>query len=61
MAELEISIDPKGNVTSKTDGVKGRKCLEVDDFLKELGKVEVKKTKEFYDDKERVVLIRPGA
>ena len=39
MAELEITIDPKGNVTSKTDGVKGRKCLEVDDFLKELGKV----------------------
>ena len=58
---LTITIDKKGMVRSETKGIMGNKCMEVDDFLKNLGKVEVKKTSEFYKDRERVALIRPGA
>ena len=60
MATLEITIDKKGKVTSKTSGVLGSQCMKADDFLASLGEVKVKKTEEFYDARERVVLINPN-
>lgn len=60
MPTLEISIAPDGKVSSKVNGVKGRKCTEIDDFLEELGKTTTTKTREFYEEREKVVLLRPG-
>jgi len=62
MASIEITISPEGRVISKVNGVKGRDCTKVDDFIeKELGKVvSAGKTDEYYKEKKKVVLIRPS-
>jgi len=46
--KLEIEIPLGGPITSKTSGVIGAKCLDVDAFMKELGDVETKLTEDYY-------------
>jgi len=46
---LEIEIPLGGPITSKTTGVMGGKCLDVDSFMKELGEVETKLTEDYYN------------
>ena len=52
--ELEITIDPKGNVSIKVKGIKGKGCIDVSKFLEEaLGDVEERKyTSENYEKEE---------
>jgi hypothetical protein len=45
--EIEIAFD--GTVTTKTKGIVGSKCTDVDkDFMKELGEVQTKLTDDYY-------------
>ena len=48
--EIEIDIDPNGNVSFQVKGVKGKKCLELTKEFEELLGIVVKrdKTTEFY-------------
>lgn len=54
--ELEIVIDPKGEVSILTKGVKGKKCLNyLKQFEKEIGRVKVKRlTSEYYEPEPKV-------
>lgn len=54
--ELEIVIDPKGEVSILTKGVKGKKCLHyLKQFEKEIGRVKVKRfTSEYYEPEPEV-------
>ena len=47
--KLEIEIAPDGTITSKTSGITGSKCTDVDKFLKDLGDVRTKFTAEYYN------------
>ena len=52
--ELEIMIDPNGNVNIKVKGVKGKGCIDATKFLEdELGDVEEREyTSEYYEEGE---------
>ncbi|BDG09442.1 DUF2997 domain-containing protein [Anaeromyxobacter paludicola] len=49
--EIEVEIDPQGNVKLTTRGLKGQSCLKQTEQLeKALGKVAAReKTREFYE------------
>lgn len=53
--QLEIAIDPEGNVRIKTQGLKGAECLvETESLEKLLGSVEERtKTSEYYAEPAR--------
>ncbi len=49
--EIEVTIDPEGNVKLVTHGLKGQSCMkETEQLEKALGKVTAReKTREFYE------------
>jgi len=52
MEELEITIDPEGNVTLHVKGVKGPGCMDLTRYLEEaIGEVEERtRTNEYFQD-----------
>jgi hypothetical protein len=54
--ELEIEISPSGKVTARTIGIKGRRCLDLAEFLARIvGREESRQlTREYYEEEERV-------
>ena len=61
--EIEIKIDPDGNVSVQVRGVKGKECLEFSKFLEEsLGEVgEREYTSEYYQKEPEVRNVVRGA
>lgn len=54
--EVEITINPEGKVKVHIKGIKGKKCLELVDFLKQnVGEIlEQKLTSEYYEPEPKV-------
>ena len=57
--QLKIKLLPSGEIQMETIGIKGKKCLDYVELMKEIADIKIEKqefTKEYYEEEEQNIV-----